>query len=65
MRSWGQVDLTTLASAEAIMRWLAQTEIAMERNPRHPDYSGLDISTSAPADAIERARTPKFSKVGH
>ena len=36
MHSWGLVDPPMLASAELIVRWLVQTEIAVERNSRHP-----------------------------
>ena len=31
------------------------------RNPRHPDYSGLDIVISAPVNAVGRASTTKFN----
>ena len=61
MHSWDQVDLSMMASAELIVRWLIQTEIAVERNPRHPDYSGLDIVISAPVNAVGRASTSKFN----
>ncbi|CAK0831794.1 unnamed protein product [Prorocentrum cordatum] len=61
MHSWDQVDASMLASAELIVRWLVQTEIAVERNPRHPDYSGLDIVISAPVNAAGRATTNKFN----
>ncbi|CAK0870306.1 unnamed protein product, partial [Prorocentrum cordatum] len=59
--SWDQVDLSMMASAELIVRWLIQTEIAVERTPRHPDYSGLDIVISAPVNAVGRASTSKFN----
>ncbi|CAK0861861.1 unnamed protein product, partial [Prorocentrum cordatum] len=61
MHSWDQVDASMLASAELIVRWLVQTEIVVERNPRHPDYSGLDIVISAPVNAAGRATTNKFN----
>ncbi|CAK0806201.1 unnamed protein product [Prorocentrum cordatum] len=61
MHSWDQVDHSMMASAEQIVRWLIQTEIAVERNPRHPDYSGLDIVISAPVNAVGRASTSKFN----
>ncbi|CAK0802975.1 unnamed protein product [Prorocentrum cordatum] len=62
MHSWGQVDVSMLASSELLVRWLIQTEIAVdERNPRHPDYSGLDIVISAPVNAVGRASTSKFN----
>ncbi|CAK0814975.1 unnamed protein product [Prorocentrum cordatum] len=61
MHSWDQVDLSMLASAELLVRWMIQTEIAVERNPRHPDYSGLDIVISAPVNAAGRASTSRFN----
>ncbi|CAK0875323.1 unnamed protein product [Prorocentrum cordatum] len=61
MHSWDQVDVSMLASAELLLRWLIQAEIAVERNPRHPDYSGLDIVISAPVNAVGRASTSKFN----
>ncbi|CAK0869503.1 unnamed protein product [Prorocentrum cordatum] len=53
------VDLSMLTSAELLVRWTKQTKIAVERNPRHPDYSGLDIVISAPVNAVVRATTSK------
>ncbi|CAK0863104.1 unnamed protein product, partial [Prorocentrum cordatum] len=61
MHSWDQVDLSMLASAELLVRWMIQTEIAVERNPRHPDYSGLDVVISAPVNAAGRASTSRFN----
>ncbi|CAK0903455.1 unnamed protein product, partial [Prorocentrum cordatum] len=61
MHSWDQVDHSMLSSAEFIARWMAQTETAVERNPRHPDYSGLGVATSAPVNAAGRAPTSKFN----
>ena len=61
MHSYDQLDVTVLASAELVVRWLIQTETATERNVRHPDYSGLDIIMSAPVSASGRATTTKFN----
>ncbi|CAK0853410.1 unnamed protein product, partial [Prorocentrum cordatum] len=61
MHSWDQVDLSMLASAELLVRWMIPTEIAVERNPRHPDYSGLDIVISAPVNAVGRASISRFN----
>ena len=41
--SWDQLNASSLASAEQMARWIVQTEVATEWNPRHPDFSGLDI----------------------
>jgi len=61
MHSFDQINTAGLASGELLTRWLIQTEIAAERNPRHPDYSGLDIIISAPVAATGRAVTAKFN----
>lgn len=41
-------------------RWIVQMEVATETNPRHPDFSGLDIIMAAPVTATGRASCPKF-----
>ncbi|CAK0842558.1 unnamed protein product [Prorocentrum cordatum] len=57
-----QAELERLAeSARLIVRWAMQTEIAVERNPRHLDYSGLDIVISTLVNAVGRASTFKFN----
>ena len=48
MHAYDQLDLSCLASAEMVVRYLIQSEVASERNARHPDYSDLDIIMSAP-----------------
>ena len=37
------LDCTNLACMEHVVRRSVALELAVERNPRHPDYSGLDI----------------------
>ena len=61
MHTYDQLDMSSLASAEMLVRWLIQVEVASERNPRHPDYSGLDIVIAAPVTTGGRATTTKFS----
>ena len=38
-----QLDTGNLAGAELVSRRLLQIQRAVKRNPRHPDFSGLDI----------------------
>ena len=56
MHAYDQLDLSCLASAELVVRYLIQSEAAAERNARHPDYSGLDIIMSAPCDRFRQSR---------
>lgn len=62
MHSWDQLDGSNLACGEQLARWLIQTETAVERNPRHPDFSGLDIVIGAPISREGKAETRKFSE---
>ena len=56
-------DLTNvpnLAAGEQLTRWLIQTELATERNPRHPDFTGLDIATGTVIHKSGRANAGKY-----
>ena len=57
-----QLDVSSLASGEFLARWAVQIEVAVSRNPRHPDYSGLDIMFGAPTSAAGKAETATFSE---
>ena len=43
-----QLDVSNLQSSELLARRIIQDETAVARNPRHPDYGGLDIIMHAP-----------------
>ena len=58
----GQVDGSNLACLEQVARRLVQHETAVERNPRSPDYSGLDLIMGAPTSASGSARVSNFSE---
>jgi hypothetical protein len=58
---YDQIDVSATAGGEMLTRWLIQSEISVERNPRHPDYSGLDIVISAPTTREGRAQTTNFN----
>eukprot|EP00435_Cladocopium_sp_Y103_P061503 s490_g23.t1 len=62
MHSHDQIDASTTAVGEFLARWAVQTELAVERNPSQPDYSGLDIISGASVQADGRATTSKFSE---
>ena len=44
------------------MRWIIQLETATERNPRSPDFSGLDIVMMAPTTSEGKAIASKFTE---
>jgi hypothetical protein len=62
MHSYDQVDCSCLASGETLCRWLIQTELAVERSPSMPDYSGLDIVAGTATLPDGRASTSKFTE---
>ncbi|CAK0884926.1 unnamed protein product, partial [Prorocentrum cordatum] len=49
------------AAVNHVRRNLCETEITVERSPRHPDYSGLDVVISAPVNAVGRAPASKVN----
>eukprot|EP00974_Lingulodinium_polyedra_P002008 188819-Lingulodinium_polyedra.AAC.1 len=48
--------------AEQIARRIVQDELAVQRNPRHPDYGGLEAASGGPAGDRGKASTPGFSQ---
>ncbi|CAK0811092.1 unnamed protein product [Prorocentrum cordatum] len=57
-----QLDVTNLLSFELIMRRICQDETAVARNPRHPDYGGLEILLRAPTTEQGQASANKFTE---
>ncbi|CAE7204167.1 unnamed protein product [Symbiodinium sp. CCMP2592] len=64
MHSFDQLDVSALAVGEHLTRWVIQTELAVERNPAAPDFSGLDIVSGTAQLPDGRAATTKFSEWG-
>lgn len=62
LHSHDQIDASTTAIGEFLARWAVQTELAVERCPGEPDYSGLDIISGASVQSDGRASTSKFSE---
>jgi hypothetical protein len=60
--SFDQLDLSNLACAEQLARWVIQIEVAVQRNPKLPDFSGLDIVTGASIGSDGQALVPKFNE---
>lgn len=46
--SYDQVDMSNLMAFEIIVGRVVQDETAVGRNPRHPDYGGLEVAMQAP-----------------
>ena len=40
-----QLDVSSLVSAELLVRRVFQIELAVDRNPKSPDFEGLDAIT--------------------
>ena len=62
MHTFDQLDVSALAVGEHLSRWIIQTELAVERNPLAPDFSGLDIVSGTAQLPDGRAATTKFSE---
>ena len=54
-----------LAGIENLVTLGIQTEVAVQRNPRAPDYRGLDLMSGAVINAGGRAQTQKYSSWLH
>ena len=62
MHTYDQVDVSSLACGEHLTRWIIQTELAVERNPLQPDFTGLDIISGTAQLPDGRAATSKFTE---
>jgi hypothetical protein len=56
-----QVDISNSAGAEMLVRRLLQLEAATRRNPRQPDFEGLDIILDSAVDDHGAAVVSAFS----
>lgn len=56
------INIANTAGGEQLTRWEITTEIATERNPKHPDYSGLDLVAGTAITQDGRARLPRYQK---
>lgn len=55
-----QLDLKGLCFAESLIRRAIQLETAVERNPRHPDFSGLAVVEGGVTTGRGNVRVPRF-----
>ena len=60
--SFDQVDASNSAAAEFVSRRLLQIEAATRRNPRQPDFEGLDGILDTALDERGAAIVPNFSE---
>ncbi|CAK0822647.1 unnamed protein product, partial [Prorocentrum cordatum] len=58
--SYDQIDPTNLACIEQAVRRIHEIQQAIRRNPKHPDFTGLDIGTTGSCDEIGGARLHSF-----
>ena len=56
------LDVGNLSAFEQITRRLVQVEMAVEKNPKHPDFSGLNVLVDTNVSAGGMARVPTFTK---
>ena len=57
-----QINVCNSAMGEQIIRRLIQHEMAVEKDSKHPDYSGLNSLLYGSVEEKGRASAPKFSK---
>lgn len=60
LMQFDQVDLTNIAGCEYLVRRMIQIEAAVKRNPRQPDFEGLDAILDSSVDTSGAALAPKF-----
>ena len=56
-----QCDPTNLISAELLVRWVVLLETATSRDPRQPDWDGLDIMVAGKISATGAAEVTVFN----
>ena len=56
------LDIGNLAVFEQLSRRIVQVEMAVEKNPKHPDFSGLGVLVDTNVSAGGAARVPKFTQ---
>ena len=60
--SYDQADVSNLAGVEQIVRRIIQDERAVRKNPKHPDYSGLEFVLNQTTDVSGAASTAVFNR---
>lgn len=57
-----RLDVSSIQGYEIMVRRLIQDETAVARNPRHPDYGGLEVLMSSPLTESGMASVPAFNE---
>ncbi|CAK0849661.1 unnamed protein product, partial [Prorocentrum cordatum] len=57
-----QLNVKNLHCMEALVRRVIQIEMAVQRNPRHPDFSGLEDAVGGPTGASGSAAVPRYTE---
>ena len=55
-----KLDVQNISAFEALARRVVQTELAVDKNPKHPDFSGLGVLVDGTVSSSGMARVPKF-----
>ena len=55
------LDIQNISSFEQLVRRIVQIEMAVDKNPKHPDFTGLGILVDGTTTAGGAARVPKFT----
>ena len=59
---YDQIDPSSLAGVELLVRRLYQIEIAVERNPRQPDFDGVDALVETSTKSSGSFNVPSMAK---
>ena len=57
-----QVEASSLAGGELLLRRLYQIELAVRKSPKSPDYEGLEFLLETAVDSSGAAVLPRISK---
>ncbi|CAK0825870.1 unnamed protein product [Prorocentrum cordatum] len=57
-----QLNVKNLHCMEALVTRVIQIEMAVQRNPRHPDFSGLEDAVGGPTGATDSAAVPRYTE---
>ena len=55
------LDIQNLSCFEQLIRRVVQVEMAVDKNPRHPDFTGLLILVDGTTTSGGASRVPKFT----
>jgi len=62
MVSFDQLDVTQLGAAECLCRYILQIHQAVRRNPKAPDFAGLQVMTMSRLDSTGGVLTGDFAR---